>query len=45
MRAELLKIGGVVNVSVRRIAVALSSAYPQAELFNRIPERLRGAPV
>ena len=44
MRAELLKIGGVVKVSVRRIAVALSSAYPQAELFSRVLGRLRAAP-
>jgi hypothetical protein len=45
IRAELLKIGGVVKVSVRRIAVALSSAYPQAELFSRVLGRLRAAPV
>jgi hypothetical protein len=45
IRAELLKIGGVVKVSVRRIAVALSSAYPQAELFSRALGRLRAAPV
>jgi hypothetical protein len=41
----LLKIGGVVKVSVRRIAVALSIAYPQAELFSRVLGRLRAAPV
>ena len=45
LRAELLKIGGVVKVSVRRIAVALSSAYPRAELFGRILAGLRAAPA
>lgn len=45
IRAELLKIGGVVKVSVRRIAVALSSAYPRAELFSRVLDRLRAAPL
>jgi hypothetical protein len=45
IRAELLKIGGVVKVSVRRIAVAFSSAYPRAELFRQILERLRSAPT
>ena len=44
IRAELLKIGGVVKVSVRRIAVAFSSAYPLAELFARVLARLRAAP-
>lgn len=45
IRAELLKIGGVVKVSVRRITVSFSSAYPRAELFSRVLGRLRAAPV
>ncbi|MGH9843846.1 MAG: IS1380 family transposase [Blastocatellia bacterium] len=45
IRAELLKIGGVVKVSVRRVVVALSSACPRAELFRRVLERLRAAPA
>jgi hypothetical protein len=45
IRTELLKIGGVVKVSVRRIAVAFSSAYPRAELIRQILERLRSAPA
>jgi hypothetical protein len=45
VRRELCKIGAVVKVSVRRIAVALSSAYPQAELFAQVLARLRAAPA
>jgi Transposase DDE domain group 1 len=45
IRAELLKIGGVVKVSVRRITVAFSSAYPCAELFGQVLARLRSAPA
>jgi hypothetical protein len=44
IRAELLKIGGIVKVSVRRITVALSSAYPRKELFGRALARLRLRP-
>lgn len=43
IRRALLKIGGVVRVSVRRITVALSSAYPRAELFGRVLQRLQAA--
>ena len=43
IRAELLKIGGVVKVSVRRVKLSLSSAYPRAELFARLLARLRAA--
>jgi len=40
IRLKLLKIGAVVRVSVRRVWVALSEAYPLRELFTRIWERL-----
>ena len=34
IRLKLLKIGAVVTVSVRRVKVALSSAYPYQEMFQ-----------
>ncbi len=36
IRTRLLKIGGVVKVSVRRVAVALSSVYPLQALFRQV---------
>lgn len=45
IRQALCKIGAVVKVSVRRIVVALSSAYPDAELFGLALSRLRAARV
>jgi hypothetical protein len=42
IRVKLLKIGAVVRVSVRRVWVALSEAYPLRPAFVRIWERLRG---
>jgi hypothetical protein len=33
------------RVSVRRITVALSSAYPRAALFGRVLQRLQAAPA
>lgn len=44
IRTKLLKIGAQVRVSVRRVLVSLSSAYPLQELFIRIHERIRGLP-
>jgi hypothetical protein len=41
IRQKLLKIGAVVRVSVRRVWVALSEAYPLRAVFVRIWERLR----
>jgi hypothetical protein len=40
IRTKLLKIGAVVTVSVRRIVLQLSSAYPLQELFRRVASRL-----
>ena len=35
IRLKLLKIGAIVTVSVRRVVISLSSAFPHADLFNR----------
>jgi hypothetical protein len=40
IRGKLLKIGAVVTISVRRIVLQLSSAYPLKDLFQRIVSRL-----
>jgi hypothetical protein len=45
IRLALFKIGGVVRVSVRRLTVALSSAYPRAALFGRVLQRLQAVPA
>jgi hypothetical protein len=41
LRVRLLKIGAVVRVSVRRVYVSLSEAYPLRELFVQVWENLR----
>jgi hypothetical protein len=41
IRLRLLKIGALVKVSVRRVRVSLSSAYPWATLFGQVAQRLR----
>jgi len=40
IRVKLLKIGAVLRVSVRRVAVSLSEAYPLRDVFVRVWERL-----
>lgn len=40
IRTKLLKIGAQVVISVRRIVLRLSSAYPMQALFERVAERL-----
>jgi DDE family transposase len=40
LRVRLLKIGAVVHVSVRRVWLALSQAYPWQTTFRQIVERL-----
>jgi hypothetical protein len=40
IRVKLLKIGAVIRVSVRRVAVSLSEAYPLREVFVRVWEKL-----
>jgi hypothetical protein len=41
IRVRLFKIGAVVRVTVRRVWVSLSSAYPLAELLGLVARRLR----
>jgi hypothetical protein len=45
IRVKLLKIGAVIRVSVRRVAVSLSEAYPLREVFVRVWERLSALTV
>jgi Transposase DDE domain group 1 len=40
IRVQLLKLGAVIGVSVRRVAVALSEAYPFRAVFVRVWEKL-----
>jgi hypothetical protein len=42
IRCRLLKIGGIITVSVRRIYVSLSSVFPFQDLFARILANIRG---
>lgn len=44
IRARLLKIGAVVRVSVRRIALSLAAGYPWRSLFAQAYADLLGAP-
>ncbi len=43
IRNKLLKIGGLVRVSVRRIHVAMSSGYPWKQIFTQIAGNIRRA--
>jgi hypothetical protein len=43
IRLKLLKIGAQVHVTVRRVWVSLSSAYPHREIFVRIYHQLAAA--
>jgi hypothetical protein len=43
IRTRLLKIGGLLRRTVRRIRVALSSAFPLQELFQQVLRRIRHA--
>jgi Transposase DDE domain group 1 len=45
IRVRLLKLGAVVRVTVRRVWVALSEAYPLRAAFVRAWEQLRGLAV
>jgi hypothetical protein len=42
IRVKLLKIGAVIRVTVRRVVVALSEAYPLCEVFVQVWANLRG---
>jgi hypothetical protein len=41
LRVRLLKVAAQVRISVRRVYVQLSSAFPMQELFSRCARRLR----
>ncbi len=41
IRLKLLKIGALVRVTVRKVWVSLSEAYPYADLFRRVLHNLR----
>lgn len=41
IRNKLLKIGGLISVSIRRIRFLLASGYPYAELFRTVLSNLR----
>lgn len=45
VRLKLLKVAAQVKVSVRRVYVQLSSAYPLQEVFRLCHRRLRGLPL
>ena len=45
VRLKLLKVAAQVRVSVRRVYVQLSSAYPLQALFRRCQERLAALPL
>jgi hypothetical protein len=45
IRVRLLKLGAVIRVTVRRVWVALSEAYPLRAVFVRAWEQLRGLAV
>src|SRR6185295_12357108 len=45
VRLKLLKVAAQVKVSVRRVYVQLSSAYPMQELFRRCHRRLKTLPL
>lgn len=44
IRLKLLKIGAVVRVSVRKVWVSLSEAYPLREVFTQVWENLQRCP-
>ena len=44
IRLKLFKIGALVRVSVRRVWVSLSSAYPWQEIFHRVAQQLASGP-
>jgi hypothetical protein len=45
IRVRLLKIGTVIRVTVRKVWLAFSEAYPWRELFSQVCERLRALRV
>lgn len=44
IREKLIKVGTLVTLSVRRVYFRFSSAFPRAELFRQLIQRLRAPP-
>lgn len=44
LRAKLFKIGAQIEVTVRRVWIRMSSAYPYQERFHTIFEQIRAGP-
>ena len=44
IRTKLLKIGAIVRITVRKVWVSMSSAFPRAALFRTVIENLRAVP-
>lgn len=44
IRTRLFKVGALIRVSVRRVVVSLSSAFPLQKLFHQVAARLQPAP-
>ncbi|HSP96013.1 MAG TPA: transposase, partial [Candidatus Dormibacteraeota bacterium] len=45
IRTKLLKIGAQIRVTVRKVWIALSSAYPYQAVFAHVLARLHALPV
>jgi hypothetical protein len=45
IRVRLLKVATVVKLSVRRVAVSLSSVFPLREVYARALASIRASPV
>jgi hypothetical protein len=45
IRLKLLKIGARIRISVRRVWVSLSEAFPSAELFRQVLARIQACPL
>jgi len=45
IRLQLLKVGGLIRVSVRKVWVALAGGYPYVELWARVLSQLHALPV
>jgi hypothetical protein len=45
IRLRLFKIGAHIRISVRRVRIAFSESYPDAELFRHIMQRLQRLPL
>lgn len=44
IRTQLLKVGALIRISVRRIHIALHSTFPRRLLFQQVYQRLRALP-